>query len=358
MEPHQVVAVVLWCAMAHIHDHLDIDVAPFLNITAPTPNCGKSKLSEICVEFVPRALPLSVYSSAAVNRVIEQYQPTLALDEIDQKGLNNAEDGSHLSEMLNGSQKRCEARSLKSVSVNNKDWEIRTFSTWCPKILCGIGGLKEQTRDRCIQIILARAPHGVRLPKWRDRDRDEMLLLHRRMVRWTNDNRDEIVAARKVVRDKLPPFLNERQCDSWELMFAIAHIVGREWEAKGINSCIEICTATGDTQNNPEILIGDLKEIFELKDKPDFLSTQDILEQLNWRDDRPWPTYSKGHGLTRVALAKLLKMFNVKPEQRRVGGENPVRGYTLEALSPVFTRYAVTEPDKLLKIKKKQRNGS
>ena len=45
-------------ALAWLHDHPDIELAPFLNITAPTLRSGKTTLLGIVEQFVPRPLPL------------------------------------------------------------------------------------------------------------------------------------------------------------------------------------------------------------------------------------------------------------------------------------------------------------
>ena len=252
LKPSQAHTVVLWVAMTHIHDHQNIETAPFLNLSSPVKRSGKTATMTIIKSFVPRALPLSDYSSSSLFRVIEYHHPTLLLDEIDLKGANKSEDNGNLSALLNGSQSRDTAYIMRSTAVqagNKTDWVAVTFDTWCPKVLCGIRGLRDTTLDRSIQIRLERKHHAHKLPRWRNRNRDDVLRLHRRIVRWTADHREEIVAARDAVGKHLPAFLNDRECDAWELLLAVASIAGKSWLDRGLDACREIARATGDTQS-------------------------------------------------------------------------------------------------------------
>ena len=358
--PYQADTVALWIVMAHIHEHSEIETAPFLNITSPTKRAGKTTLLTIIKEFVPRPLPLTDYSTSALFRVIEKYHPTLLLDEIDLKGSNKADDNGELSALLNGSQSRETAyilRSMPSQTGNKSDWEPMTFDTWCPKVLSGIRGLRDTTLDRSTIINLARKRHTDKLPRWRNRDRIAILELHSRVVRWTGDCQDKIVRAREEVRERLPEYLNDRECDTWELLLALAHVAGKDWFEKGISACVEISKTADDKLSYSEILIGDLKLIYQAKDNPEFMPSHDILEALNWREDRPWQAWSRGHPMTAHALSKLLKDFGVAPFQKKNHGQ-PIRGYELTDLTPIFNRYSVTGDGKSLENIEKNGNGS
>ena len=94
-------------------------------------------------------------------------------------------------------------------------------------------------------------------------------------------------------------------------------------------------------------MIADLKDAFDELGNPDFAPTARLLEILHFREDRPWPTYSKGKPMTPVALSLILKDFSVVPSQRCTTGKLQ-RGYALADLTPVFTRYAVMNEDKPL----------
>ena len=57
-----------------------------------------------------------------------------------------------------------------------------------------------------------------------------METIRRKLVRWINDHRKEIVDGRTDTA--LPPSLDDRQADSWEPLLAIANRAGGVWEGR------------------------------------------------------------------------------------------------------------------------------
>ena len=109
------------------------------------------------------------------------------------------DDDGHLSALLNGSQTRHTAyigRIEKTDAGKGAELVPKKFRTWCPKVLCGIGGLRNTTVDRSIQIRLQRRTAGEKKPRWRDRNKEQAETSRRKLVKWINDNRDEIVPKR------------------------------------------------------------------------------------------------------------------------------------------------------------------
>ena len=352
MEKEQADTATLWVPLAWIHDHPGIEVAPFLNITAPTKRAGKSTLLEIVGEFVPRAETVTNFSASYLFRVIDRYKPTLLLDEVDRWKADNDFTG-----IVNGSQKRSEAfvgRSEERRSGSGKTFEPVRYPTWCPKVLCGIGGLLDTTIDRCIQIRLDRSP---KRPKhWRKHDKGKVKEIRSKLARWTADNQDALVAGRNSV--SIPEGLTDRQEDSWELLFSIANAAGGKWSERARKACLFICGSTPDNRSWRELLIGDVRAVFKFRSDPDFLSTGEILGCLNRMEERPWPRGTKGKQMHALALSRSLKPFDIQPRQKRVTGEsNPRRGYYLSDIGPVAARYPVTEGDNPLEILQNMGNG-
>jgi len=68
-------------------------VSPFLALTSPEKRCGKTTTLHLLSALVPRPLPASSISPAALFRAVERYRPTLLLDEADTVfGPNGSED--------------------------------------------------------------------------------------------------------------------------------------------------------------------------------------------------------------------------------------------------------------------------
>jgi putative DNA primase/helicase len=74
-------AMALWIVHAWMHESAEI--SPLLTFTSPDMRCGKSTALTAVMALLPRALPASNISPAAIFRSIEAWQPSLAIDEAD-----------------------------------------------------------------------------------------------------------------------------------------------------------------------------------------------------------------------------------------------------------------------------------
>ena len=330
-------AIVLWIVMTWIHDRLSIST--FLNVTSATKRCGKSLLLEVLGELVHR--PLSVggsVTSAALFRTIERYAPTMLLDEAD----TYFSDAPELRGIVNSSQRRDSASVLRCVGDEH---EPRRFGTWCPKAIAGIGGLPDTVLDRALVVHLERRPHQVKLARWRDRDRGAIEDLRRCLSRWTNDEEDNILRGLSAVT--FPPGLHDRARDAWESPLAIGTAAGGEWsgpDGRVWAACLHVtASSAGDADSARELLLADLRTIFEARHWPEALTSAEILDQLGEMENRPWCEWRNGQPLTARGLSNLLKPFGVQPRQRKHTGENR-RSYVLDDLHPLWASYLPEAP--------------
>ena len=147
--------------MTWLHNHPELEVAPFLNITAATSKAGKTTLLEVVENFVRRPKALVGASEAFLFRVIDKFAPTLMLDEIDRQLKKDDNEGAFLVGLLNGSQTRATGAigRVEQVKTANVTEHVPVeFNTFCPKVLAGIGGLADTTVERSIQIKMERKP--------------------------------------------------------------------------------------------------------------------------------------------------------------------------------------------------------
>ena len=348
MNKAQADAVALWIVLAWIHAQPGLEIAPFLNITAPTKRAGKATLLYIIKEFCPRPLLSTKVSPSVMFRVIEMFGPTFCMDELKLKGGERSEAKEELSLILNASQSRVEAdviRNVQTVVNGVRDWTPLPFNTWCPKVLCGIGGLEDATLDRCIQINLKRKPKTVKLPRWRNRDREEVKKLVRKLARWSRDNADRIVAGRDEV--KLPESLNDLQQDSWEPIFSIAKTAGGNWPKLVQKACSYISGTIIDDVPLPELLLAHVRSAYRKEDgtDEDFLTSKVVIAALLKRQDGPWNKYNRGKEIDAYRLAKEMKAFGITPKQKKIDPkENTThRGYFLTDIKPVADIYGSEE---------------
>ncbi len=325
--------VATWCVSTYLHSHSDLEISTFLRVTSPTKRCGKSTLLEVISELSWRPLPVSGITPAAVFRTVEQHEPTLLFDEIDTYLKDNPE----LLALLNGSQKRNEARVVRMVG-EGRNLEARAFSSWCPKVLSGIGRLSGTTADRCITLRMQRRS-GDPLPKWRTRNRGYLGRLKQRVVRWATDNTEAVMLARDEVT--LPAWLHDRACDAWEILFAIAHVAGSDWPGRILQACQSIQAAAEDLDETGyvEALAQDVLTVVDDGDFGPNISSRALVDALLNLEGAPWSEYGKA-GLTQNSLGRMLKELGApKAKVVRVGNTTP-RGYETDALRQVCTRYA------------------
>lgn len=325
--------VATWCVSTYLHSHQDLEISTFLRVTSPTKRCGKSTLLEVISELSWRPLPVSGITPAAVFRTVEQHEPTLLFDEIDTYLKDNPE----LLALLNGSQKRNEARVVRMVG-EGRNLEARAFSSWCPKVLSGIGRLSGTTADRCITLRMQRRA-GDPLPKWRTRDRGHLGRLKQRIARWATDNTEAVMLARDEVT--LPAWLHDRACDAWEILFAIAHVVGGGWPGRILQACQSIQAAAEDLDETGyvEALAQDVLTVVDDGDFGPNISSRALVDALLNLEGAPWGEYGKA-GLTQNNLGRMLKELGA-PNSKNVKIAGTVaKGYTTDALRDVCTRYA------------------
>ena len=324
--------VALWIVVTWIHDRLEI--SPFLNVTSATKRCGKSLLLEVLGELVHHPLPVGGrVTSSALFRTIEMHAPALLLDEAD----TFFGDDDELRGVVNGSQRRNSAYVMRCVG---DDHEPRRFVTWCPKAIAGIGGLPDTVLDRSIVVKLTRRPPGVSLAHWRDRDRTAIEALRRRLARWCDDEATNIVARLSAV--SFPPGLHDRGRDAWEALLAIGDMAGSDWSGRGgraWRACEHVTASTADEETGArEMLLADLRTIFEDEDWPEAIASNEALDKLMELEGRPWSEWKRGKPLSARGLSSLLKPFGVMPRQVKRDGDNR-RSYLRAELEPHWGAY-------------------
>ena len=248
----------------------------------------------------------SAITEAALARLVGEHEPTLCLDEVDMYLANNTT----LRAMLNGSQRRELANRITNVKVDD-DWIPHQFSTWCPKVLSGIGELPDTVRDRSIEVRLERAKPGECAARWQDRDQPQLRALVRGLLRWLDDNGDAILARRSTL--DYPKGLHDRARDGWEALLAIADQAGGDWPSRA--RAAAIATTAGTMALGvpvTERIVSDVHRVFIDAGLPERLPAESIAVALVGMEDAPWKEYGKGKGLTTNSLARLLSSPLIK----------------------------------------------
>lgn len=341
LPPHALTAIVLW--VYHTYVAVVADFTAYLHVSSPTRSCGKSTLLELLLYLAMRAKKTDSITKAALYRYIEKYRPTLLLDELD--ALFRADGGEGIRGVLNSGFQR----TGRVIVCVGEDSEPTEFSTFCPKVLGGIGRLPETIESRSIPIRMSRAlPAEARaLKKIRgDRIDGECLPIRRQLARWAEDNQDAL----RIAEPFVPEELGARQADVWRPLFAIADQISATMGENARNAAVSLHGEIDDETDRGLLVLQDLKALFDAqrgKEDGEKLSSETIVEALAAMEHRPWPEYANGRAITTRGLAKLLGRFGIKPTTIRViyGQQKTPKGYRYEDCAPQFEKYFPLPPE-------------
>ena len=321
-------AIAIWILHTYIPDAFDY--TPRLSIISPEPRCGKTSLLDFLTQLSYRPLSVSGISASAMFRVIELEHPTLIIDEADTFINTNEE----LRGIINTGYKK-DGKVIRS-EINNKNFRPQVFICFAPCAIACIGKTPQTIADRSIIICMERKTKNEKRERIISRKiRPITGLLKSKCLRYMQDNREQISA----IYPELPEWLDSRAQDITEPLFAIASNISPEYLTQFTSS---IKTLMKNRSNIDELslktmLLSDIRSIFAAKDC-EYIDSTVLVEELKNLEESPWYEYNYGRGLNVHSLAKLLKVFDIKPAQHRIG-YNRVRQYALVDFVPKFERY-------------------
>ena len=336
--PEQLLVVALW--VVHTHCVERFAQTPYLAVTSPEKQCGKSRLLEVLDLLVPRPWMTVTPSEAVVFRYIDKRMPTLLLDEVDTIfNPRTADKYEGLRSLLNSGHRRG-ARVSRCVGATGN---IAEFSVFSAKVLAGIGTLPDTVADRSVPIRLERRKPDEEVERFRHRDiapdAHELLL---RMHAWVAEHADAL----EVARPDLPDELSDRMQDGCECLIAIADAAGCGAAAR----TALVTLLTGERLDDQETmrlrLLRDLRTVFARRKMPNGITTSTLLAALVAMDESPWSNYY-GRSLEDRDLANLLKPYGIRSTtfrpKKRAGANaasvRPQRGYKRDALYEAWERY-------------------
>jgi putative DNA primase/helicase len=209
-------------------------------------------------------------------------------------------------------------------------------------VLTLIGALPETLEDRSILVRMQRKLRSEKLPRVPRKGRlgDPFPELCRKLaclaeqVRARMDNADP----------DLPETLNDRACDNWRPLVALADLAGGKWPERARASALVLSGGEADTESIGVELLRDVACIFE-HERTGRLPTKELIAELEKLDERPWPTYDHGKPINARQMARLLRPFGIKPKTIRAdaAGETP-KGYDMADLADPIARYVPKPP--------------
>ena len=330
-------AVALWVVATWFVDV--VDYAPLLQLHSATKRSGKTLLLDLIHPLVRRGFKCSGVgiTVAALFRFNESERPTLLIDEAEKlSGIDHAHEFIGL---LNDGY----LRGGKVLRVSGDNHEVRAFDAFGFRAVAAIGSLWDTIEDRAIRILLTRKPREISLQRINILDAmEEGVELARRACRWAQDSADVVaIAARSAPR---PDWMDDRACDCWAPLFAVASVAGAEWPERAEESA-KALARKGHDGDRGEQMIHDLRHVFAERGNPEVISSSQVVEALNGIETSPWGDYRHREGISTHKLAHLMKPFGVKPSKARPKSDGTsVRGWWLQDLVPLFEGYSDNTP--------------
>jgi hypothetical protein len=324
----------------HTHAFSAFARTPYLHVTSPAIECGKTTLLEITELVVPHALQAAGVSEGVLARTIDLDHPVLLLDELDEQQKMNKELVAAIMATINSGYKRSGCRVV--LIAKGKEWEPKRLSTFCPKMLASIGNLPAAAASRSIPIRMERLAPGesvaeideyITEPEARD--------LFDRAQAWA----DLYQAGLRDARPICPGDLRNRKREVSRPLLAIADACGGEWPQRVRKALVNLFGAAQVNVEQPITvqLLADIKAVFTEKEVSK-MSSDELAAELGMIEDSPWPEFSKGNKpLTQNRLASLLKPFKIFPKGVRLGSKTP-KGYHQDQFTDAWARYLAQPP--------------
>ncbi len=308
---------------------------PLLLINAPERECGKTQLLKVVEMLVFRPLETANITLAVLFRVINEYGPTLLIDEAD-----TFMDGkSEITGIINSGYQAGSV--VMRVETDKKgSMECCSYLVYGPKALAGITlerHLQDATMSRGIQIPMRRKTKTDKVKRLRAADPTVFADMRSRICRFVRDHQETLAKG----WDELPEQLGDRQQDNWEPLLAIAHCAGPELYREAWEAAIEICAETAPPKSSSNQLLEDIREVLLQKGyQGHHIPSATLLELLHGHPDMDWCRYNHGQPLTARQLAKFLAPYDIRPKTVRMGnlGGTP-KGYEVRQFQEAFDRY-------------------
>jgi hypothetical protein len=309
ISPQKALVVALWILWTYLVHEDFIEYAPFLGITGADKRVGKSRLLKIVEKLTRKSYSVGRLSEAALYRLIEQYKPTLLIDEFHRllSKYPNLLDLFLLSY----------ERDKKVTLANAETHQLDVFDCWSAKAVAYLGILDEQLRDRIIEIYLKRKPPGEKRARLRETSAEEWGALARKCLRWALDNREE-VAAVKVAPLEVS---NDRAGDNWEVLLMIAQVIDPEVEVRARAIALEEESNERDEDSVRVQVMKVLRKVFKAKCREQGLNFDDpktdlaitlkeLCSAINREEVGPWKELGKD--VTSQWLVKVMRGYRIK----------------------------------------------
>lgn len=340
--------IALWIIGTHFFKQFD--AFPYVVIMSNTKRAGKTRLSEVMGFASRRTMNFSAMTPSTLFRCInpthawqerEFVEPTVIFDEAE--SLSN-EGASTMRSVLNSGYRKGQ------TIPRTVGRDVVEFKVYCPKIFILIGDVYDTLRDRSIVIEMKRGEAPKRFLY--DEAKADGETLGKSIDDFTGtkpSGPNFLEAVREAYEAEPATYLNDRDAEIWQPLFAICKIAAPERYRELQRLAVDLCAMkTADKRSHTTLdMFEEQSQSMEYGERAliDLLAVmnneknifgEEAVKRLRELDLSPWRTF-RGAGIQQINLADLLSGFGVHPVNIRKG-DSVKRGYRL-----LDVQQAVTE---------------
>jgi hypothetical protein len=341
---HCMTAILLW--LAHTRLMEEAAVTPRLLLLSPEPSSGKTTLLQ-ALSFLcspePHGRTRGSVSAAVLarsarkdkdgNATVETWGadlPPMFIDEVDKKYRSKDTEDVRTTEILNAG--FAPGQVYERMGGKNNT-QIETYPIFGAVALSGINtaAIPRALETRCIVIPMDKATPEERkqLTKFRRRD----VLCEYKPLREALDEFARGISGKiRPERVSFPAGMEARDEDMWEILLAIANVIGWTERAETAAAWFSSERAEATEESAGILLLTEAAEI--LKDHKGKLSSDELRRELFNREGSPW----NDQGLTTSRMKAALKRYGIKPKTIRLGAKTD-KGYHIDQFEDVLLRH-------------------
>jgi hypothetical protein len=292
------------------------DVAVYVVIESPEKRCGKTTLLTVLAGLVHKPIVTSNITTGALFAAIDEFKPTLLIDEADtylrgntaMRGVLNAGNARETAFVLRLG-KRFETVPADATSPSKSGQGVVRYNCWCPKAIALIGSVPETIADRAIVVRLNRkltTEPSVTLKDFQPEP------LRRKCLRFALD-----MASRTGTTQPFDlPALNDRAAQVYGALSIIAGQAGAEREAEFKEIATAFAGEGASDSEGVETLL-DVLTVF-VESGQDKMFTAELAEAISSGLYTVGPRFSE-KPLSPAKLCCILRQYGVKTHGVRVG---------------------------------------
>jgi putative DNA primase/helicase len=319
LSEYEATVIVLWIALTHCFN--EFRTCPRLGVTSPERGCGKTTLLLALNATVHKGLMTAHATAAAIFHEIASSAPTLLFDEADATFVSP-----ELIAILNTGHQRDVAYVLRAAGTTG----TQQYPTWVPAAYALLGKVPDTLASRSIKINMRRKTEEDNTRPLDSEMLDRLHRSRRRLATWCATNRKQLAKSRPAT----PGFLQNRDADNWQPLFAIAEIAGGRWPELALQAARSLQPRVQPAVGTE--LLSDIRDIMGTKGPKVFSS--DLASELASREGRPWSNFEGRGRLSPASVAAILSPYGIVPKNIR-DGARVLKGYRASQFDDAFARY-------------------